>query len=100
VRDAHVVGDDVHQQAHAAFPQAFGEFSELFLRTNFGIEASMVGDVVAVHAAGMGHQERGGIAVCDSQIVQIRNHSGCLGKGKPQIELQTIGRTRDISRFQ
>ena len=76
-----------------------GEFSKLFLRTNFGIEASMVGDIVAVHAAGMGHQERGGITVCDPQIVQIRNHSSCLGKGKTQIELQTIGRTRDISRF-
>ena len=99
MRDAHVVGHDVHQQTHAALPQAFGEFGELFLRTNFGIEASMVGDVVAVHAAGMGHQKRGGVTVRDSQIVQIRNYSGCLGKGKTQIELKTIGRTRDISRF-
>ena len=80
-------------------PQALGEFSELFLRTDFGIEASMVGDVVAVHAAGMSHQKRGGVTVRDPQIVQIRNHCGCLGKGKTQIELETISRTRDISRF-
>ena len=78
--DAHVVGHDVDDQAHAALLQALGECGELFLRTDFGIEASVVGDVVAVHAAGMGHQKRGGVAVGDSQIVQIRNYSGCLGE--------------------
>ena len=89
--DAHVVGHDVDHQAHAALLQAFGEFGELFLRADFGIEAGVVGDVVAVHAAGMGHQERRGVAVGDSQIVQIGDDRGGLGKGKTLIELKTIG---------
>ena len=55
--------------------QAFGELGELFLRANFGVEAGVVGDVVAVHAAGMGHQKRRGVAVGDSQIMQVRDHA-------------------------
>ena len=88
--DAHVVGHNVHDQTHAALLQALSEFGELFLRTDFGIEASVVGDIVAVHAAGVGHQERGGVAVCDPQIVQIRNYSRGLVKCKTQIELKAI----------
>ncbi len=66
-----MVGHDVHNQPHAALLQSKGKTGELFLGTNFGIEAGVIGDVVAVHAAGMSHQERGGIAVRDPQMVEI-----------------------------
>ena len=51
--------------------QALGEGSELLLRADFGIEAGVVGYVVSVHAAGMSHQKRRGVAVGDSEVVQI-----------------------------
>ena len=71
MRDAHVVGHDVDYRTHAALLQAFREFGKLFLGTDFRVEASVIGDVVTVHAAGMGHQERRGVAVGDSQIMQV-----------------------------
>ncbi len=91
MRDAHVIGHDVDHQAHTALLEAFREFGELFFRADFGIEAGVIGDVVAVHAAGMGHQERRGVAVGDSQIIQIRDYRGSLGKCKTQVELKAIG---------
>ena len=91
MRDAHVVGHDVDNQAHAALLQAFREFGELFLRADFGVEAGVVGDVIAVHAAGMGHQKRRGVAVGDSQIMQVSDDGGGLGKRKTLVELKTIG---------
>ena len=95
-----MVGHDINNQAHAALLQALCEFRKLFLGTNFRIEASVIGDVVAVRAAGMSHQERRGVAVGDSQIMQVSDHHGCLGKRKTLVELKTVGRTGDISGFQ
>ena len=49
--DAHVVGHNVDNQAHAELLQAFGEVGELFLRANFGVETGVVGDVIPVAGA-------------------------------------------------
>ena len=69
--DAHMVGHDVDHQAHAPLLQAFGKRGEFFLRADFRIETGVVGDVVAVHAAGVSHQKGRGIAVADPEIVEI-----------------------------
>ncbi len=79
--------------------QALGESGEFFLRTDFGIEAGVVGDVVAMHAAGMSHEERRGVAVGDSQIVEIFHDRSGLAKSKCQIQLETVSGTGDIRRF-
>lgn len=90
MRDAHVIGNYIDDQAHPELLQALGEDGELLLRTDFGIEASVIGDVVSMHTAGMSHQKRGGVAVGDPQIMQVRNYARCLRKGETQIELKTI----------
>jgi hypothetical protein len=94
-----VVGHNVDNQAHAELLQAFSEVGELFLRANFGVETGVVGDVITVGAAGMGHQKRRGVAIGDSQIMQVRDYRSGLGKRKTLVELKTIGGTRDIRRF-
>jgi hypothetical protein len=38
----------------------------------------------------MSHQERRGIAVGDSEVVQIGDYVGRLGEGETPIELKTI----------
>jgi hypothetical protein len=88
--DAHVIGNDIDDQAHIQSLQTLSENRELLLRPDLGIEASVIGDVVAVHTAGMSHEEWRGVTVSDSQIVQIRNYSGGLGECKTQIELEAI----------
>jgi hypothetical protein len=88
--DAHVIGNDIDDQAHIQSLQTLSENRELLLRPDLGIEASVIGDVVSMHAAGMSHEERRGVTVGDPQIVQIRNYSGCLGECKTQIELEAI----------
>ena len=97
--DAHMVGNDIDDQPHGALLQALSKRSKFFFRTDFGIEARVVGDVVAVQAAGMCHQKRRGVAVCNSQIVQVVHYRGRLAKSKCQVQLKPIGRTRDIRRF-
>ena len=97
--DAHVVGNDVDDQAHGALLQVFRKRGKFFLRPDFGIEASVVGHVIAVQAAGMSHEERGGIAIGDTEIMQIIHHRGGLAESKSQIELKAVGRAGNIDRF-
>jgi len=85
-----MIGNYIDDEAHTQFLQALSEYRELLLRPDLGIEASVIGDVVSMHAAGMSHQKWGGVTVGDPQIMQVRNHSGCLSKGKTQIELEAI----------
>jgi hypothetical protein len=50
-----VIGNDIDDQAHIQSLQTLSENRELLLRPDLGIEASVIGDVVSMHAAGMSH---------------------------------------------
>jgi hypothetical protein len=52
-----------------------------------------------MHAAGMSHQEWRGVAVGDSEVVEIFHERSGLPKSKSQIQLETVGSAGDISRF-
>lgn len=65
-----VVDDEIDDDADAALLAAMGEFDEVAERAVTGIDAVIVGDIVAVVAAGRGlegHQPDGG----DAEAVQI-----------------------------
>ena len=49
-------------------------------RADLGVQARMVDDVVAVHAAGPRDQEGRGVDVRDAQGVQVVDQRGCVAK--------------------
>ena len=50
--DGHVVGDEVEDDSHAEGAQRVGKRGKLFVGAEFRIDLVVVGDVVAVLAAG------------------------------------------------
>ena len=94
--DAHVIGNDVENQSHAAFVESGDKAIEVFRGADFGIEGIVIYDVVSVHAAGAGLEARRNVAMTDSKIRQIGNDLSCLREGEVAIELQAIGRARNM----
>ena len=97
--DAHVVRHDVNDQPHGLLFQALGEGSKFFPGADFRIETGVVGYVVSVHAPGVGHEKRRGVAVGDTEVVKIVDERGSLTKSEGQIQLETVSGTGDIGRF-
>ena len=93
--DAHVVGHHVHDLAHAPLLQGRGELLEVLGAGYFRVQAGVVGDVVAVPAAGPRLEQGREVAVADAELVQVGQQ--CLGllEGEIAVHLQTVGRPRD-----
>jgi len=88
--NAHVVGHDVHDQPHARAAQSGGQGVEPVPASQFGIEALMVHDVVAMGGAGPGHEDGGGVDMADAQVAQIGNDLQGMGKGEAGVKLQPV----------
>src|SRR5262249_13663632 len=70
---------------------------EALLAAEVGAETAVVGDVVAVAAAGAGLQNGRGVAVADAQGVQIRDEVAGVAEGEVAVELEAVGRRRDAT---
>ena len=80
--DAHVVGDDVHDQPHVPLLQRGGQRVEVAVGADLRVQPRMVDDVVAVFAPRAGDQERGRVDVGDPQRVEVVDQRGCVAKVK------------------
>jgi hypothetical protein len=94
VADAHVVGHHVHQQAHAALQQRLAHMVQIRLAAQLGVDARVVADVVAVHAARSGRQNRRQVQVADAQPGQVVHQRRRLREGERAVELQAVRRQR------
>ncbi len=90
--DAHVVGHDVEDLAQAVFVQGRDQRLVIRVRADFRVEALVVGDVVAVHAAGPRLQVRRGVQVRDAQVAQVRDDGRRVAEREALVELQAVGR--------
>ena len=97
LRDAHVVGDDVDEQAHVAGAQRGREPLEGGLPTQLVAQAVVVGDVVAVRALRGRLEERRAVGVADAQRVEIVDERRRVVEGQAGAELQAIRRARDAN---
>ncbi len=95
---SHVIGNDVLQPAHAQATQLLGHRVEIFGRAQFSIEAERVNDVVSMHAAGPGLENRRGIKVRDTELVKIGNERLGIREAKSFVKLQPIGGERNSDR--
>src|ERR1700686_1760535 len=66
--NAHVIGNDVENQSHAAVMQGGHKMVEFFSRANLRIKRVVIDDIVSVHAAGTSLQAWRDVAVADAEI--------------------------------
>ncbi len=90
-RDAHVVRDHVEDQAEAARGQRGGQAIEGGRPADLGIERIVIGDVVAVRAAGPAAEARGEVRVAHPEGVEIGAERGHRVEAERAPQLQAIG---------
>ena len=89
-RDAHVIGDDVEDEAEAMRGQRRGHPVEGRLAADLRIEGIVVGDVVAVRAAGPALEARREVGVAHAEGGEIRGEIGHGLEAEPGPELQAV----------
>src|SRR3984893_1606007 len=95
MRDAHVVGDYVGDQAHVVLLERCREAQEGVFIADFRIEPRLIGDIVSMQAAWTGHKERGSVDIGDSEFVEVIDDGGGLVEWKEVVELEPVsGRGR------
>ena len=95
--DAHMVGHEVHDVAHAAGLQRRDPGPVVLVRADLRVEARGIGDVVAVRAAGHRLQVRRGVAVADPQIVEIVHDRAGVVETEALMKLEAIRGKRNAS---
>ena len=87
VADAHVIGYQVEDQAHAALFQRARQAAQVPLAAQLRIKLIVVGDVVAMHASGARLQDGRDIKMGDAQGVEIRQQPLRIGKAEIGAQL-------------
>jgi len=72
-----------------------GEGVEIGLGPQVGIEPAVVAHVIAVTAAGAGKQDGRGVAVSNTQGVQVRDEVAGVPESEGRVELEAIGSRGD-----
>jgi len=88
--DGHVVGNDVEDLTKAEFSEASAETLMSFFAAEFGIDALMIDDIVAVHAAGSCLQIRRAIDMRDTKGLEIGSDPYGVVECESGVQLQTI----------
>ena len=94
VSDAHVIGHDIENQAHAVGLQLEHQVPELLLAADLGVKLVVVDDVVAVFTARTRLQQRRGITMADAESRQVRHQLARVLEAQAPVELQAIGGER------
>jgi hypothetical protein len=88
--DGHVVGNDVEDLTEAEFSEASAETLMSFFAAEFGVDALMIDDVVAVHAAGSGLQIGRAIDMRDTERLEIGSDPYGVVECEAGVQLQTV----------
>lgn len=86
----HVIGNDVEEQIHAVSVESASETIEIAASADFGVEASGIGNVVAVFTADAGLKSGRSVDVRDAETMQIRNDGLGVLVSEMAIELEAI----------
>ena len=87
----HVVGNDVHHDAHPTGTGRSGQGLQSGASAHDGADPAMVDDVVAVGGARCGRQDRGEVEVSNPEVGQVRDQFLDVGEGEIRSQLETIG---------
>ena len=89
--DAHVVGHEVEQQAHAVLVQGLDQRLELGLRAELRVEVVEVDDVVAVGRARPRRGQRRGVEMADAEPGEVGHDLARRREAEARVELQAVG---------
>src|SRR5439155_21142157 len=92
---AHVVGYGVQKQSHAPGSQGVTENVKVPVSPKLRIELAVIANVIAVGAARSSFQKGRGVAVADTEVVQVIEQRGGIREGEATVELQAVGSARD-----
>ena len=92
---AHVVGYGVQKQSHAPGSQGVTENVKVPVSPKLRIELAVIANVIAVGAARSSFQKGRGVAVADTEVVQVIEQRGGIREGEAAVELQAVGSARD-----
>ena len=87
-----MVGNDVQEQAETVIAKCRQPGGMLIGRADLGIEHAVIGDVVAVRAAGRGLEIGRRIAVRDAQAGQVRHDRQGIPEPEAGMKLDAVGR--------
>src|SRR4051812_39392879 len=88
--DAHVVGHDIEELAHAVVSERLYQPPVILFASEFGVQRGWVDDVVAVRATGPGFQVRRGVEIADSKLGQVWHEIRRLREGEVTVKLQPV----------
>ena len=91
LRDAHVVGHQVHDVPHAARFQRLDPAPVVGIGPDVRVEARRIGDVVAMRAARHRLEIGRRVAIADAERVEIVDDGAGVAEGEATVELQAIG---------
>ena len=94
--DAHVIGHDVQNSPEPVIAEGVDHRREIILRPEFRIQLVMIGDVIAVHAARPRLEDRREVDVTDAELREVRRDRRRVAETKAGVQLQTIGRARNV----
>jgi hypothetical protein len=92
--DAHVVGDDVDQQTHAARPEGVGERLVTGASAQRLAHHAVVSHVVAVGVRHARLEDRGEVAVAYPEVVEVRHQLPDIRERQARPELEPVRRGR------
>src|ERR1700722_2115943 len=93
---SHVIGHNVEDQPHVVFMESSYEPVEVFGASDFRVQRIVIDNVVTVHAAGTGFQQRRNIEMTDAKLGKVGHDRGSLREREVAIELQAISREREV----
>ena len=94
--DAHVIGHDVQNSPEPVIAEGVDHRREIIFRPEFRIQLVMIGDVVAVHAAWSRLEDRREVDVADAELREVRRDRRRIIETEAGVQLQAIGRARNI----
>jgi len=94
-----VIGHNVDDQAEARAVQRLDKHRQTRFAAQFRIYVAEVDDIVAVHRAGPGREDRRGIDVGNAEVAQISGDARAVMKGEAFVKLETVGRGEILVEF-
>ncbi len=89
--DRHVVGHDIENQAHTVLAQGLDQAQQGRFAAQFRIDDRRVDNVIAVHRAGTGFEQRRRVDVADTQAGEVGHQWHGVVEGEILMELQALG---------
>jgi hypothetical protein len=89
--DAHVVGDNIEDKAEVELFERAGEALESGVSPEFGVDAIVVAEVVAMGAARTREKDRGGVEMADAEVGEVGGEGCGVVESEAVMELESVG---------